>query len=255
MYITNVQPLQSSWNLGLQSGIFNRPAVNYSFTPTGQAFQSGISGISGLGATNFAFNPAQQVSGISPWGQYPQHPALIQAQAFAQQPQLWSQQGQIFAQPQSWNQAQAFAQQPQLWNQQVGFTGYPSFSWGFSHPASISGFQQPIQSSGYNTIQSTTGMVQPRVEIAETNNDIVVTCELPNINSGDLQLSVTDDSLDISGSSSVGGTFTSIHRTIALPTTIKAEQVDASYSNGMLHVRMPKSDISARRRIKVNTVG
>lgn len=82
--------------------------------------------------------------------------------------------------------------------------------------------------------------------------DIVVTAELPNINVNDLNLTVTDDSLSISCTAFAGGIPTSLHRTIALPTSVKAEHVDATYSNGILEARLPKADISARRRIRVN---
>ncbi len=111
----------------------------------------------------------------------------------------------------------------------------------------------PFTTSGgwTSTIYSSSGMVQPRVDIAETNSDIVVTAELPNINSNDLYLTVTDDSLTLSCNSLAGGGQTSIHRTIALPTSVRSERVEASYSNGILEARLPKSDATTRRRVRV----
>ena len=207
-----------------QSGFFNLPSVNYSFTPAGQSFQSGISGSAGMNTAGWGFNPVQQ-SGISPWSFNPQQQAIAHQQALAQQ-QLAQQTGQfgMFNQPlTSWAYNPAAVYDPTV---------------NYVQPAMM---VQPGQfnAANFNAIQSTSGIVQPRIELAETNSDVVVTCELPNINPNDLNLSVADDSLTISGSTSAGGTLTSIHRTVALPTSIKAEQVDASYSLSLIHISEP----------------
>jgi HSP20 family molecular chaperone IbpA len=106
-----------------------------------------------------------------------------------------------------------------------------------------------------SAIAPSSGMMQPRIELAETNSDVVVTAELPNINPNNLQLTVTDDSLSISALAISGGMTTSLHRTVALPCSVRAEHVDATYSNGILEARLPKSDLTARRRVKVNVTG
>ena len=127
----------------------------------------------------------------------------------------------------------------------------PSWSWNqagvFGGPHSLSGNIM----SGLR-FEASAGMTQPRVELAETNNDIVITAELPNVNPNDLSLTVTDDSVSISALAFSGNTAVPIHRTVCLPTTIKSEQVNATFSNGILEARLPKSDVSVRRKIKVN---
>ncbi|UNC91930.1 Hsp20/alpha crystallin family protein [Candidatus Contubernalis alkaliaceticus] len=112
--------------------------------------------------------------------------------------------------------------------------------------------QQMGISSG---IRSSSGMAQPRVELAETNSDVIVTAELPNVDPNNIYLTVTDDSLSISALSQMSGMSSSLHRTVALPTSVKSEHLDVSYSNGTLECRLPKSDFSARRRVKVNVTG
>ncbi|MDD4168940.1 MAG: Hsp20/alpha crystallin family protein [Desulfotomaculaceae bacterium] len=104
----------------------------------------------------------------------------------------------------------------------------------------------------YNTIQATSGMAQMRVDLHETNSDIVLACELPNISLNDVNLTVTDDSLSISATAFAGNRTTSLYRTVALPTSIKSELVEATYSNGILEIRAPKSDMVTRRKVKVN---
>lgn len=109
-------------------------------------------------------------------------------------------------------------------------------------------------SMGLNTIQATTGLAQMRVDLHETNSDVVIAAELPNVSLNDLNLTVTDDSLSISATAFAGNRSTSLFRTVALPTSIKSEQVEATYANGILEIRAPKSDISTRRKVKVNLV-
>lgn len=113
--------------------------------------------------------------------------------------------------------------------------------------------QQYQQQMGMSTgIRTSSGMAQPRVELAETNSDVIVTAELPNVDPNNIYLTVTDDSLSISAMAQMSGMTSSLHRTVALPTTVKSEHLDVSYSNGTLECRLPKSDFSARRRVKVN---
>lgn len=102
-----------------------------------------------------------------------------------------------------------------------------------------------------NAIAGTSGLAQMRVDLAETNSDVVVAAELPNVSLNDLSLTVTDDSMSISATAFAGTHACSLYRTIALPTTIKSEQVEATYANGILEIRAPKSDLVSRRKVKV----
>lgn len=104
-------------------------------------------------------------------------------------------------------------------------------------------------------IRSGAGFAQPRVELAESNSDVIVTAELPNVDPNQIYLTVTDDSLSISALANLGGTSSSIHRTVALPTNVKSEHLDVNFSNGTLECRLPKSDLAVRRRVKVNVTG
>lgn len=99
------------------------------------------------------------------------------------------------------------------------------------------------------------GLTQPRVDLFETNSDVVVAAELPNVNPNNLNLTVTDDSITISASTigMPGIGATSIYRTVSLPTNVRSEHCSATYNNGILEVRLPKTDLAARRRIQVTS--
>jgi len=149
----------------------------------------------------------------------------------------------------------------------------PAFSADMTGINPVSGFQMGINPSmtgfqstfnptlnwgGITTQQgawASPGLTQPRVDLSETNSDVVVAAELPNINPNNLNLTVTDDSITISASTvGIGGVAgASIYRTVTLPTNVRAEHCSASYNNGILEVRCPKADLSTRRRIQVTS--
>lgn len=98
-----------------------------------------------------------------------------------------------------------------------------------------------------------TGMVQPRVDVHETTSDVVLACELPNINPNDLHLMVTDDSVTLSANAFwATGAPSSFYRAVSLPTTVRSEYASATYSNGVLEVRIPKADLASHRRLRIN---
>jgi HSP20 family molecular chaperone IbpA len=157
-------------------------------------------------------------------------------------------------------------------NIQTGFVPQTAISYGFNpnlgwqalNPMSTAQFAQAgsqLQPQMLNMgalttgIRATTGFAEPRVELAETNNDVVVTAELPNVDPNNIYLLVTDDSISISALAFAGGMTSSVHRTVALPTHVKSEFMDASFTNGTLECRLPKSDLTTRRRVKVNPTG
>ncbi|NLW08150.1 MAG: Hsp20/alpha crystallin family protein [Clostridia bacterium] len=227
MYINNISP---AYAMGHQSGFSSlsgfpsSQVINYGFIPTTSGWRAGAS----YPAISIGYNP-----GLG-W-----HTDMI-------------------GQPISfWQPVSTGFVQPIASSHFGGIGSYGSFGMGMAQPMT-SGFQGAIGMGGIgmtSAIAPTTGMIQPRVELAETNSDIVVTAELPNINPNNLQLTVTDDSLSISALALSGGMSTSLHRTVALPSSVRAEHVDATYNNGILEVRLPKSDLTARRRVKVNVTG
>lgn len=98
---------------------------------------------------------------------------------------------------------------------------------------------------------SYSGVVHPHVDLFETSSDVVVACELPSANPNDINLLVNDDSVTISASAFwATGSPSSFYRTVSLPTNVRSEQAVASYNNGLLEIRMPKSE--SRRRLRVN---
>ena len=111
-----------------------------------------------------------------------------------------------------------------------------------------------------------TGMaVAPRIDISETDTELRIEVELPGIDEKDVCLTLTDNVLMIRGEKKAEReekdknyyvserSFGSFQRAIPLPTEVDADKVEASFKNGVLTVRLPKTpEAEAKtRRIEV----
>lgn len=225
-------------------------------------------------------NPWQSSAAISPWqtgGFIPQQ--YITAQPFqtiqhfpqAQAYSLPVQSGTANIPPMGYSQPYSSAMFSPTGNIQTGFIPqgsisygyYPGWGWGQIANQAIGGqfvqmapqMQGQMQQGLTTGIRAASGFAQPRVELAETSNDVIVTADLPNVDPNNVYVTVTDDSLSISALAHLEGISSSLHRTVALPTSVRSEHLDISFTNGTLECRLPKSDFAARRRVKVNATG
>jgi HSP20 family protein len=107
----------------------------------------------------------------------------------------------------------------------------------------------------------------PAVDIYETDNELVVKADLPDMQVTDIGVRVENNTLTIRGerkfSSEVHednylrverayGTFT---RSFSLPNSVNSEAIHAEYHNGVLSVRMPKREESKPKQIKISVSG
>jgi HSP20 family molecular chaperone IbpA len=155
-----------------------------------------------------------------------QQPQFSFAQAF--QPAPFAVQPQVMAQPFQWpNQvaAQSFGSAP---IGQAAFSAVPAF------PA-------------FFPIQQQSNIIQPNVDLAETSSEVVVACELPYVDQNHVNLSVNDNSVTIQALSQQG----IMYRTVSLPTDIRPESCEATFTNGVLEIKMPKTT-RGRRKVNVN---
>jgi HSP20 family protein len=103
-----------------------------------------------------------------------------------------------------------------------------------------------------------------RVDVIERENEIVASCEIPGLESkNDVHIEVDQNMLTLTGALQRAEESKEEHvhrreryagkfqRTIALPTSIQAEMVTATYKNGVLEIRLPKLKSESRRKIDV----
>lgn len=103
-----------------------------------------------------------------------------------------------------------------------------------------------------------------RVDVHESENEIIASCDLPGLESKeDLNIDIQDNMLSISGTMNRSketkednfhrqerfvGRF---HRSVTLPSRVSHEGVKASYRNGVLEVRMPKLMKDDKKKIDI----
>ena len=110
------------------------------------------------------------------------------------------------------------------------------------------------------TFESGWSGFNPRVDVEEANGEVRVTAELPGLEQKDFELSLADDeTLVLKGEKREERedenrgwrerTYGRFERAISLPSEVDPEKVSAQFKNGVLTVRLPKSD-KARERSK-----
>ncbi|MBA1334533.1 MAG: putative heat shock protein [Firmicutes bacterium] len=143
-------------------------------------------------------------------------------------------------------------------------TPWSAFAYNNVQPIISAGqYNQPVSGMhfGYNQqfryIQPAWNtLIQPNVDISETSSDVVVSAYVPNINLNNTSLNVTENSVTISASAWMGNQNVVLNRTVALPTSIRAEAADATIQNsGVLEIRLPKAEKGVRNRTAGNQSG
>ncbi len=98
------------------------------------------------------------------------------------------------------------------------------------------------------------------VDVYQTDDEVVVKAEMPGLAKEDIDVSLTDSRLTIKAEkkreekveeenySRSERSFGMISRTIELPCECKTEQAKATMSNGVLEVRIPKSDAAKKNK-------
>lgn len=104
----------------------------------------------------------------------------------------------------------------------------------------------------------------PLMNVVQRDNDFVVTAEIPGVKGDDLEINVEGDTLSLKGERKpedpganasyhrrerASGTF---QRSLTLPRKIDAENVKASYQNGVLTVTLPIEKAELPKQISVS---
>jgi len=105
----------------------------------------------------------------------------------------------------------------------------------------------------------------PAVDIREDNDRYVVKAELPGMKTEDIDVSIDDNTLTISGErkqeeeKKEGDTYRSeryfgrFQRSVTLPARVDANNIEATYKDGVLTVIVPKTEEAKPKQIEVKT--
>jgi HSP20 family protein len=103
----------------------------------------------------------------------------------------------------------------------------------------------------------------PSVDVLDRDDEVVVKAEIPGVRKEDVELSVTDNTLTISGETQHEekeekenysrreirrGAFS---RTVTLPAAVDTDKATAKFEDGMLVVSMPKVTKTSRKRVEI----
>src|SRR5882757_5082726 len=117
------------------------------------------------------------------------------------------------------------------------------------------------QQGSQNLVQN----LVPRLDVTETEKEIVITAEMPGLERKDVEISIDDDVLTIRGEKKVESeqddknknyhlserSYGVFYRVLQLPPGVDPSKIEASMSNGVLKITIPKPARSEPKKIEV----
>ena len=103
----------------------------------------------------------------------------------------------------------------------------------------------------------------PAVDLYEENDEIVAKVELPGLEKDDIEVNISNHLLTIKGEKKKEEeikdadyyrserSYGSFSRTVDLPKEVQVEKAQASFKNGVLEIRLPKTEEAKKKEIKV----
>ena len=105
------------------------------------------------------------------------------------------------------------------------------------------------------------GMVSPKIDVSESEKEVLITAELPGLEEKDVELLLTPETLTIKGEKKMESeekerdyyrterVYGSFCRTIGLPSGIDKDKTEATFKKGVLKVVLPKT-VQAQKEVK-----
>ncbi len=103
----------------------------------------------------------------------------------------------------------------------------------------------------------------PGIDISETDNQFLISAELPGMKKEEINISLDGGQLSISGERNfkneeegktyhrVETKYGSFSRSFQLPDNVDEESISASYDNGLLHISINKSEDKVKKQIEI----
>ena len=103
----------------------------------------------------------------------------------------------------------------------------------------------------------------PAVDIYETENELVLKADLPDVDQKDIDVRVENQTLTVAGERKfeqktdgkgyhrIERSYGNFVRSFAVPNTFDTEKISAEYRNGVLSVTLPKKEAAKPRQVKI----
>jgi len=123
-------------------------------------------------------------------------------------------------------------------------------------------FDSPLSALSETTQPFLSGWL-PAVDFFEDKDNFVVKAELPGMKKEEIEIALHDGVLSLSGERKADEKYESaqacrserflgrFQRTLALPTAVDADKVQATYKDGILTVTLPKAEEAKPKQIEV----
>lgn len=103
------------------------------------------------------------------------------------------------------------------------------------------------------------GFREPLSDMWETEDAFMIHIELPGVNKEDIKLNITERDLEVKvekkeevsteeeGFKRMERSYRGFYRRFTLPEEVDKEKIDASYENGILKIKLPKTEKSKKK--------
>jgi HSP20 family protein len=103
----------------------------------------------------------------------------------------------------------------------------------------------------------------PVFDMSETEKELIVNVEVPGMDSDDIDLTLSDGCLTISGEKKheekeekedyhrTERRYGAFCRNIALPAHVDPDKIDATYKDGVLRITLPKTESAQTKKIEI----
>ncbi|HXS97147.1 MAG TPA: Hsp20/alpha crystallin family protein [Candidatus Limnocylindrales bacterium] len=107
----------------------------------------------------------------------------------------------------------------------------------------------------------------PAVDIFETENELVLKADLPDVDQNNIDVRVENQTLTIAGERKfenkqdgkgyhrIERSYGQFVRSFAVPNTFDTENINAQYRNGVLTVTLAKKEAAKPRQVKIQVAG
>lgn len=104
----------------------------------------------------------------------------------------------------------------------------------------------------------------PAVDIAESENELTLTADIPGVKMEEIDIKIEDGTLTLSGKREFekqqdqGGyhrierSYGSFQRAFSLPDTVEVDKVSAQFDSGVLKITLPKKEAAKPKSVKIS---
>jgi len=106
-------------------------------------------------------------------------------------------------------------------------------------------------------------MLVPAMDVVESEDHLVISAELPGMSKDAVKITIENGVLTLSGEKkyeqveehkdfhSMERRFGSFHRSVTLPRQLDADKAEASFENGVLTIRIPRSEEAKPKQLEI----